>query len=70
MAIRFQPTKTFHGVVNGRENRYVEGYGYTVRDTQIHHRHLLPKVREWEQQGLVKVTGTVDGGVAGTAERK
>ena len=70
MAIRFIPTQTFLGVVNGRENRYVKGYGYTVRDPEIHQRHLLPKVQEWEKQGFVRIVGDVSGGVAGTAERK
>ena len=58
MAYQFEVRQTFEATVNDRKNRYVAGKTYTVRDGATY-ADLRVKVPQWEDDGLVRVLGTV-----------
>lgn len=52
----FTVVETFDGVVNRRENRYLAGHTYTVRDGPEHD-ELREKVLAWADDGKVVLGG-------------
>ena len=58
MAYQFTPRQTFEATVNDQKNRYVAGKIYTCRDGALYG-DLQKKVKQWEQDGLVRILGTV-----------
>lgn len=58
MAYQFTPTEDFVGKVNDRDNNYLKGKLYTVRDGALY-ADLDSKVKNWEKNGKVRILGEV-----------